>query len=413
MQGDGVTGAGPDPGFGATSDEGLARRALALSIGPAVGIGLARFGYAVLLPAMRADLGWTYTQAGSMNTANAIGYLGGALISAPLATRYGTGRMFRQSILWTAASMFLSGLTGDFVALLVLRVAAGIGGAVALITGATLAARMVAWGRHATSGMVIGLYFGGVGMGIAVMGLGIPVLLAALPEAWRHVWVAMGLLALAGIVPAGRASRGVPGEPGAEVAVVGRRTRAPIVRAVMAPSLMAYFLFGLGYITYMTFAVAFLGEQEWGPWGLSVFWLVLGGSTFVSGFLWPRVLSGFPAGRSLAVRLGVLSVGCAVPLLTNSAWGVLASAVLFGGSFLSVVGVVTDVVRRGLEPQAWSAGIALFTVSFSMGQTLGPIASGALADVTGGLSSGFALSTGVLVLSLLVALFQREVARVA
>jgi hypothetical protein len=35
----------------------------------------ARFAYALILPAMRADLDLTYSQAGSLNTANAVGYL--------------------------------------------------------------------------------------------------------------------------------------------------------------------------------------------------------------------------------------------------------------------------------------------------------------------------------------------------
>ena len=43
----------------------------ALSLGPAVSNSFARFAYALLLPAMRGDLHWTYAQAGGMNTANA------------------------------------------------------------------------------------------------------------------------------------------------------------------------------------------------------------------------------------------------------------------------------------------------------------------------------------------------------
>lgn len=383
---------------------GLVTRALALSIGPAVGIGLARFGYAVLLPAMRTDLEWSYTQAGSMNTANSFGYLAGALVAAPLAARAGVGRAFRLAILLTGASLLLSGATAAFTPLLVLRVIAGVGGAVALITGATLAARLVTNEVEPVGGLVLGLYFGGVGLGIMITGAGLPVVLAQTPEMWRFAWVGMGLLAFAAFFPARRASLAVRALPS------DREGAGPsaIVRGAMAPSLVAYFLFGLGYITYMTFAVAFLGEQAWGPWGLSGFWLLLGASTFASGFLWPRIDPGLAPGRSLALRLAVVAVGSAVPLVSNSVFGVLVSAVLFGGAFLSVVSVVTDIIRRGLDQRAWSAAIALFTVVFSIGQTVGPVVSGAVADATGGLSSGFALSAGVLGLSVVVAAFQTE-----
>jgi hypothetical protein len=49
--------------------------ALALSLGTAAAVGLARFAYALLLPAMKADLEWSYALAGGMNAANAAGYL--------------------------------------------------------------------------------------------------------------------------------------------------------------------------------------------------------------------------------------------------------------------------------------------------------------------------------------------------
>ena len=48
--------------------------AAALALGAAVSLGLARFSYALLLPPMRADLGWSYLTAGAMNTVNAAGY---------------------------------------------------------------------------------------------------------------------------------------------------------------------------------------------------------------------------------------------------------------------------------------------------------------------------------------------------
>src|SRR5438876_914979 len=64
--------------------------ACALSLGPSIGNGFGRFAYALILPAMKADLAWTYTQAGWINTANAIGYLVGALLSLRLIARVGS-----------------------------------------------------------------------------------------------------------------------------------------------------------------------------------------------------------------------------------------------------------------------------------------------------------------------------------
>ena len=51
--------------------------ALGLSAGAAVALGFSRFAYGLLLPPMRADLGWSYAEAGALNTANGAGYIVG------------------------------------------------------------------------------------------------------------------------------------------------------------------------------------------------------------------------------------------------------------------------------------------------------------------------------------------------
>src|SRR5262249_39432284 len=60
-----------------------------LALAPAIGVGIARFAYSLLLPDMRASLGWTYAAAGFMNTVNAAGYLVGAIIAAVMMRRVG------------------------------------------------------------------------------------------------------------------------------------------------------------------------------------------------------------------------------------------------------------------------------------------------------------------------------------
>ncbi|HXP66724.1 MAG TPA: YbfB/YjiJ family MFS transporter, partial [Steroidobacteraceae bacterium] len=111
-----------------------------LAMGPVVALGLARFAYALLLPAMRSDLGWSYANAGAMNTANAVGYLGGALLAAPLARRFGVKQTFLAGILITAAGIGASGLSGHFGLLMCLRVLTGVSGALAFVAGGSMAA---------------------------------------------------------------------------------------------------------------------------------------------------------------------------------------------------------------------------------------------------------------------------------
>ena len=66
-------------------------------------------------------------------------------------------------------------------------------------------------------------------------------------------------------------------------------------------------------------------------------------------------------------------------------------------------------MRKSLPVGGWARGIALVTIIFSVGQTLGPLVSGYLADLSSSLTSGFVLSASVLFLGALIALLQKEV----
>jgi predicted MFS family arabinose efflux permease len=82
---------------------------IGLAMGPAVSRGLARFAYALLLPAMRTDLGWNFATAGSMSTGNSAGYWAGALAAAPIGKRLGDKRVFVVELLLTALAVGASG----------------------------------------------------------------------------------------------------------------------------------------------------------------------------------------------------------------------------------------------------------------------------------------------------------------
>jgi len=164
------------------------RTTLALSLGSAVALGFARFNYALLLPAMRQDLAWTYTQAGSMNTANALGYMFGALMAAPIGKRWGLARTFWVSMVVVGLAMLLTGIVSSFPALLIFRLLAGFAGATTFIIGATLASQLAGSGR---GGLILGIYFSGIGLGVFLASVGLPQLLEQNLTIWRTAWVAI------------------------------------------------------------------------------------------------------------------------------------------------------------------------------------------------------------------------------
>lgn len=116
--------------------------AFALALGPMATTGIARFAYALILPAMRTDLAWTYTQAGWMNTANGLGYLLGAIISLRLARSVDPRKLFVSGMVLTALMLIASGTVRQFQWLFALRPATGIASAVGFVGGGALAAQV-------------------------------------------------------------------------------------------------------------------------------------------------------------------------------------------------------------------------------------------------------------------------------
>jgi predicted MFS family arabinose efflux permease len=374
------------------------RVAAALALAAAVSLGLARFSYALLLPPMRSDLGWSYLTAGAMNTVNAAGYLLGALLM-PIALRRFAAR---QLLVWGSAGAALllaaHGVAGSDAVLYELRLLTGVASAATFVSGGLLAARLTG----APAGLVLGLYYGGTGVGIVVSALLVPPLVVLpVDHAWRWAWAALGAAALVATAVTARATRSLDAVGGAA------SQRVPFGVPRFAFGLASYFLFGLGYIGYMTFVVTLLREQRLSTGFITVFYATLGVGVVASSWLWAGLLQHHRSGRPMALLNTLLAVATVLPVLSAHPVAVFASGALFGAVFLSVVASTTALVRHNLAPAAWPAGIAAFTTVFAAGQIVGPSLVGWLADSAGGLRAGLAASAGVLVLSAALASCQR------
>ena len=359
--------------------------AFALSLGAAVSLGITRFAYGLLLPPMRADLGWTYTLAGSMNTSNAIGYFVGALMTPWLMRKFNAASVMVIGALLASLFMGLSVFFTDSTMLLAQRCLAGVASAWVFITGGILAARLGAL-DPSRSGLLIGLYYGGSGIGITLSALLVPALLNQLGTAqklhgyanWAWAWWALALLcgiaSLALIAPARLMRPLMTTETSRESH--HRQFRV----ADFGFALAGYTMFGVGYIGYMTFVIALLREQGASANQIMGFYALLGVACMASFRVWAGLLDRHKSGRALATLNALLGVATILPALT-SAWPVvLLSGIVFGGVFLSVVASTTALVRHNLSAHDWPAGISAFTVVFAVGQIIGPVIVGWIAD---------------------------------
>jgi predicted MFS family arabinose efflux permease len=392
-----------------SSDSSLSRRnpallILILSLAPAIGLGVGRFAYSLVLPDMRDSLQWSYSAAGFMNTVNAAGYLLGALAAAGLGKRYGLFAVIQIGTAACVASLLVCGVTADFTLLSIARFITGFGAAISFVAGGALAAT-IGLAHPDRSSYLLSLFYAGPGMGILLSGLIAPFVLQGFgPGSWWIVWLVLGLVSVVMGLPLLRrlidASDHASNGPA-----------PPIAIWPMAIFLVAYFMFGAGYIAYMTFMIAYVRDGGGSAAAQSAFWCVIGISSFATPWAWRGVLARGQSGRAMAIILGTNAVGAAMPLLGHSPVILGLSAAVFGVAFFAVVAATTAFVRFNYPKEAWPKAIAVVTIVFGIGQTLGPIAVGAISDATGSLTSALVVSAATLALGAMLSAFQKELSR--
>lgn len=284
-----------------TDPELVARRQiLATSIAGAsamaVAMGLGRFFYTPVLPAMMTGLGLGPAEAGWIASANYIGYLLGAVLAA-----YGWAegierRVALLGLVATALLLLAMGLSSDIAVLAMIRFLAGLASAFVMIFTSAI---VLSHGLASNKPWVQSGHFGGVGVGISISAIMFGLIILA-DSGWRMAWIIAALLAFAGL------------------AVVVRYLPRDVVRTGPAkkerplawtPALfaltIAYGIFGFGYIVTATFLVAIVRDGG----GSSLFeagvWLATGIAAAPSVAYW------MPAVRRIGLA-NVFALGCLV-----------------------------------------------------------------------------------------------------
>jgi predicted MFS family arabinose efflux permease len=376
-----------------------ARLILILSLAPIIGLGIGRFAYALVLPDMRDSLQWSYSAAGFMNTINAVGYLAGALLASRMIRRFGLPGTVRLGTLAAIASLALCAISGNFIVLSFARLLAGVGAAAGFVGGAALAAT-IAQSRPERANFLLSLFYAGPGLGILSSGLVAPFVLQAFgPGSWWIVWWALTLLSVVMIIPLLLAPLD------SNVAIDHTAPNRFSIRPALI-YLIGYFLFGAGYIAYMTFMIAYVRDAGGGAAAQSAFWCLIGLSAFVTPWVWRRVLALDRGGLATTIILGVNAIGASLPIFGHSPLLLAISALVFGVAFFAVVGSTTAFVRFNYPPASWPTAIAAMTISFGIGQTLGPIVVGAITDAVGSLSFALNISAAMLAVGAILSAFQ-------
>jgi len=370
-------------------------------------IGLARFGYTMVLPAMQTGLGLDNTQAGALATANLAGYLLLSVIGGALSARFGPRAVTAAALTLVAVSMFLTGQAHGFTDTAVYRALAGAGSGASNIP---VMALMAVWFARRRRGLAAGVAVAGSSLALMLLGPLVPALLQRYgPAGWRVCWfvfagitllLAGGSAALLrntpaalGLRPLGAVDEEPPAVPDSQAGLHWSR----VYRAGAVWQLgLVYAAFGFSYIIYMTFFVKGLIVQGgYTAAAAGRLFMVMGWLSLLCGLIWGALSD--VIGRKAALILVFLLHAAAFGLfaLTRSPAGYTVSAVLYGLTAWSIPAIMAAACGDRRGPRLAPAGLGFVTLFMGLGQAAGPSVAGAMADALQSFTPAFLLAAAV------------------
>jgi MFS family permease len=372
---------------------------LAGIIGLFASLGLGRFSLGMMLPSMGDALSLSYSQMGMIGTINFCGYLGAVLLCGVLTTRLGARILITLALALVSVSMVLIGFSTHYPTILVLYFLTGVGSA---LSNVPIMVLIAVWFDGGSRGRAIGFCLMGNGLGIIVTGKYVPVL-NNMAYGWRASWVVLGCLTgcialICFLLFRNRSGDGErpAGRTGVAPVIEGQAEtlQQPASKNIFYHCGAIYFLFGCCYVIYVTFFVTALVQER-------------GLSEQAAGELWSWVgflslLSG-PLFGSLSDRYGRKAALVAVFFIQGTAYmlaagnfpmaAVYVSLTCFGIAVWSIPVIMAALVGDYAGPERTAALFGFVTFLFGIGQIVGPLCGGVLAEQSGTFSSSFLLAT--------------------
>jgi MFS family permease len=350
----------------------------------ALAVGIGRFAYTPVLPAMQEAVGFGPAAAGWIAGWNYLGYLLGALAGSLLASRASRAAILLASIATSIVTTAAMGLTTSMALWCALRFASGLASAGVLVISSAIVMESLALARRPH---LMGASFSGVGIGIALSGVVVSLGLGTLD--WRGLWFALAGVSVALALFTLPLARGRP----------ATATKGPGVPAERFPASLlvaSYFLEGLGYVVTGTFLVAIARQMPGIGGQAELLWIVVGLAGAPSTLLWSRAAQRWGAPAALIAAHLVQAAGIVLPVFFDSLWVALVAAIFFGGTFMGITAVIVGFGGRTSAQPARMIG--LLTAAFGLGQMIGPVIAGWLAEREGGFNSSLLLAAGAVVL---------------
>ena len=355
--------------------------------------------FSTILPDMKVDLHFSYTEAGGFISLAQVGFLVGALTSSVLAHRLGAKRLILLSVLASCISLFGLIFVSERWHIAVLLTTAGAAAAAVWVPMVAVAQELIPI-KH--QGKAIGLMSSGTAYGVFVNGLAVPILL---PEwGWRAVWVFAAILACTFFVwgwarlskhedsrnTNNPDSSATPIEQSNERISIGQLFRQPSILLI----LVMMFLNGIACMPAQNYLMSYLRDDL--GYDLAIAgraWSAIGLFGMAGGFMMGALADKIGVKKSLTLTYLLLSVATALFLHHGGAYEVYLGAAIFGLAFNAIFGLVPAYVSLNFPKSSATLIFGLATVLLGVGSMIGNFYGGVIHDAFNSFSAVFLIST--------------------
>lgn len=335
-----------------------------------VAMGIGRFAFTPILPMMMDNHLFNAAGAGYLASSNYLGYLVGALGLTVIRPKNKTGLLMGGIIASVATTWGMGGLQ-SMEAWLLLRFLSGVASAIVFVVAVSIVVEHV-------SEILTGVFYGGVGLGILLTGLMVPVL--AEEGQWMGAWKGLGLVGLVlglfacyALLDRRQSSRNI------QQALHSDTSSVPVKRILICLA-VAYGLEGLGYIVTGTYLAAYAKASSDIANIATSSWIWVGIAAAPSCVAWSFLATRWGKKWTLSLAMLLQSFGIAIPVLAPSAFTLLLGAILFGATFMGIT-TITLSFAKDMYPKDSRKIIGLLTTFYGLGQMIGPSVAGLLIAV--------------------------------
>jgi MFS family permease len=372
-------------------------------------IGFARLAYGIILPAMRADLGLSYQQAGILSTVTALCYVCFVLAGGLAAARWGAKASILFGMLTVSVGFVGLALATHFWLVLGLMGLLGFGTAFAF---APMVALLATWFPD-KRGLVIGFMTSGVGLSALVTGVLVPWLFSVFgDQGWRVSWGVFAATALIVASMIGLFVRNPPrtnssntGVPADEKWRIYRNPRVLIVACT-------YGIIGLGYIIQAVFMISFMVESGHSEAVAGSFMAMTGLLSIAAGPIWGWISDFWGRGNALGACFFLVITAMGLPIIDQTLPYFFCHFLIMGLSINGLFAMIQTSATDQVGPRYIPIAFSFSTLFFAVGQFLGPAIAGWLIETTGGFTAAFSFTFLVLSvgfgLTLLIRRFPKE-----